>query len=923
MIFHKFLGHSGVSRAAFLAACLVPAAPALADEAAEAPAADSAAHADIIVSGIRGGLDRALTVKRNADSVVDVISAEDVGRFPDVNVAESVQRITGVQINRVRGEGRSVNIRGLPANFTLATLNGRPLPNAISSGGAINRAFDFAILPPEFIRTLAVYKSPTADLEDGGLAGTIDVKTPRPLDIGKRVLSASAQGEYESNSGKWAPRLSAIYSDVFADGRLGASIGLSYTRRKPETHSTSAAYTAASEGTGIPVGGAAGPDDLNGDGVITPGLRVRIPQRIANAINTEDNERISAIASLQYRASDALTLSLDGFYSRLKVQAVMNENPYTFSGSTGVVDAGTVEIDGLPTTTRFHVTGLDFRGNGRFENRVGDIYSLTGDARYDANGWLFALSGSYARSAQTRDNLNIAAQASGEAEYLVTPGDSNGSLIGYNGFNAAILDPNNFRASSINGDFNRKNSDRLWDVKADVRRELGDRGLTAIRLGAHYIDRKLYQDNRQLTISAAGISALAGGLPPGPIANSYSAASLMKLIKSGNGRFLGSYKGDAIFPTQWLASDTRGFVSRFSDAELVAAGSVTNDATGITDVAERTLAGYARGDFAFGRLSGNVGLRVVRTAQASRGTSPDFSSITVYPDAGQVTRIPAGQALVVKNSYTDFLPSLNVKYEATDTLHFRVTASRTMSRPNLGDISPTTTASATTLSITQNNPVLDPFRANNVDATVEWYFDRDALLGAALFYKDLKSLVRRDISVESLPVTYIRSTGEQSQSTIDFTVSKLVNGSGVTLKGFELYYQQAFRQLPAPFDGLGTILNYTFIHNSDPAQLTAASKHNFNATGYYEKGPVGVRLSYSWRSGFLSTVGTAPILSQYTQPFGTLDGSVNVQLGRGLSVVLEAVNILDKDENILYSGGLPASYVDAGRRLFAGVRFSF
>lgn len=355
---------------------------------------------------------------------------------------------------------------------------------------------------------------------------------------------------------------------------------------------------------------------------------------------------------------------------------------------------------------------------------------------------------------------------------------------------------------------------------------------------------------------------------------------------------------------------------------MIAAGNVTNDATGITDVAEKILAGYVRGDFAFGRLTGNIGLRVVRTSQRSTGTSPDFTSITVYPDAGQVTRIPDGQALVVKHNYTDFLPSLNIKYEATDKLQLRFTASRTMSRPNLSDISPTTTARATTLSITQNNPVLDPFRANNADATIEWYFNKDAVLGAALFYKDLKSLVRREVSVESLPVTYIWATGAQSQATIDFTVSKLVNGSGVTLKGFELYYQQAFRQLPAPFDGLGTILNYTFIDNSDPAQLTAASKHNFNVTGYYEKGLVGARLSYSWRSGFLSSVGTSPILSQHTKAFGTLDGSINVKLGSGFSAVLEAVNILDKDESILYTGGLPASYVDAGRRLFAGVRFS-
>lgn len=897
-------------------------APSGAPTGERAPAESDAS--EIVVTGIRAGLDRATALKREADSVVDLISAEDVGRFPDVNVAESVQRITGVQINRTRGEGRTVNIRGLPANFTLATLNGRLLPNAISNAGdTASRAFDFTILPSEFIRTLAVYKAPTADLVDGGLAGTIDVKTAHPLDIGKRIVSASAQGEYESNSGKWAPRLSAFYSDVFADGRLGVSLGLAYMKRKAETHSTSVAYSAASESAGIPLGGANGAgDDLNGDGVITPGLRVRIPQRVANAIATEDNERLSAIGSLQYQASDALTLTLDGFYSRQKVQVVLNENPYTMSGATNVVSAETVEIDGLPTTTRFRVTGLDFRGNGRFENRASEGYSIVGGAKYDADGWLLALDGSYARSTQERDNLNIAAQATGEAEYIVRAGDPVGSLIGYNGFTQAALDPASFRASTINGDFNRQSSDRLWDIKGDIRREFGDSGLTAIRFGAHYMDRKFYQDNRQLTINGPGISVLAGGLPAGPIPNSFSAASLMKLIKAGNGGFLGSYKGSADIPTQWLASDTRGFVSRFNDAALAAAGTVTNDATGITDVAERTFAAYARGDFAFGQVSGNIGLRVVKTWQTTVGVSPDLTKITVYPDAGQVTRVPTGEPISVKRSYMDYLPSLNLKFEATENLQFRLSLSRTMTRPNLTEISPTTTANATTLSITQNNPVLDPFRANNADATVEWYFERDALLGASLFYKDLKSLIRRDTTVETLPATYIRSNGSTSQATLDFTVSRLVNGSGVTVKGFELYYQQAFRFLPAPLDGLGTVLNYTFIDNSDPTQLTAASKHNFNATGYYEKGPLGVRLSYSWRSGFLSAVGVTPVLNRMTKPFGTLDGSINVQAFKGVSVVLEAVNLLDTDERAFYTGDLPASYVDSGHRFFAGIRFS-
>lgn len=904
-----------------LSVASLAAVPAMAQNpAADGAALEAPAGEEIVVTGIRAGLDRSLSVKRNADSVVDAISADDVGHYPDVNIAESVQRISGVQINRVRGEGRSVNIRGLPSNFTQATLNGRVLPNA-SGDSAGSRTFDFSILPPEFVRTLSVYKSPTVDLDEGGLAGTVDVHTPRPFEIGKRVLSAAAQAEYETNSGKASPRLSAFYSDTFADDRFGISLGVSYNRRQPQTQAASVSYTTAKEGSGV------APADLNGDGTIDRNLTVRFPNQINYNQYAEDNQRLSAIGSLQYRASDALTFSLDGFYTRLKVQAVTNEFLQIFANARNVVSATTQVIDGLPTVTQLRVTDLDMRGGGRFEDRVSDTYSLVGGAHYDADGWIASIEGSYASSKQRLNNLNIADIATGEGEFISTPGNALWTMNYYNGFDTARLDPNSYRVASINGAFDRRSSDRLWDIKGDLRREFGDQGLTAFQTGFHYSDRQIYQDNKALTIQAAGVSNLYASLTgsplgAGPTDGSYSAAPFMQLITAGKGSYLGSYGGDANFATSWLASDTRSFISNFTDAELIAAGTYTNDATGITDVREQVFAGYARGDFTVGQLSGNLGFRVVHTRQASVGVSPDLTGITVEPDAGLVTRVPASAPILVKRDYWDFLPALNVKWQPSDDLLLRFSASRTMTRPNLSQISPTTSASGANRTITQNNPYLDPFRANNLDATVEWYFGKDALVGGSLFYKDLKSLIRNQTTVQSTPVTYVYSNGTRVASNLDFTVSQFVNGSGVIVKGFELYYQQAFRFLPAPFDGLGTVLNYTFIDNSDPTQLTGASKHNYNATGYYEKGPIGVRLSYSWRSGFLSSAAVAPAMSQYTRSYGTLDGSINLKLTERFSLVLEAVNILDTDERIRFTNGLPQSYLDAGKRIFGGIRFT-
>ncbi|MFP1132948.1 TonB-dependent receptor [Asticcacaulis sp. W401b] len=897
-------------------------APAFAaDELTATPEGDSAIQ-EVVVRGIRGGLDRALSTKRRADSVVDAISVEDIGQFPDVNIAESVQRISGVQINRTRGEGRTVNIRGLPSNFTQATFNGRVLPNALSNADtASSRTFDFTILPSEFVRTLSVYKSPTADLEDGGLAGSVDVVTAKPFDTAKRIATFSVQGERESNSGLWAPRVSGFFSQQSDDGRFGASLGVSYTRRRPETHTAGAFYTVTTEGAGIPAGGTGG-DDLNANGVIEPTLQVRIPQQIYVYNYEEDNKRISLSSAFQYRVNDALTLSLEGFYSKLDVVAITNENLQIFGNANTVLSASTQTIGGIQTATRFRVADLDNRGGGRYEDRSGFIRSLVGGAKYEANGWVANFEVAYALSRQHRDNLNIATIANGQAEYSVAPGDDVGSIIYLNGYDQARLNPSSFRVASLNGEFNRDSSDEVKDAKFDVAKAFDWHGVSGIRFGAHYVDRAIYQDNERLTVTAAQLSNLVGGLPAGTLPGSFSAASFMKLRRAGSGSFLGSYDGAATFPKEWLASDTRAFVANYSDAQLISAGSLTNDASGITDVREKTLAGYVRADLDFGRLTGNVGVRVVRTEQTTVGVSPNLNGITVLPDAGGITRVPAAEPIAVDREYTDVLPSLNLKFDATDRLLFRLSASKTLTRPNLGETSPTTTANASSRAITQNNPVLDPFRSNNLDATAEWYFARDALLGTSLFYKDIESLIRRETTSQNYTVTYEYANGTTQQASVPFTVSRLVNGTGVTVKGAEVYYQQAFSFLPAPYDGLGTVINYTFIDNSDPTQLTGASRHNYNFTGYYEKGPFAARLSYSWRSGFLSAVGTGTALSTYARPFGTLDGSVTYKVRDNFSVVVEAVNILDTDERTFYEGGLPATYIDAGRRLFVGLRYA-
>ncbi len=880
---------------------------------------------EIVVTGIRGSLQQSLDLKRSAAAVVDAISAEDVGKFPDVNIAESVQRITGVQINRTRGEGRTVNIRGLPSNFTLTTLNGRSIANAISNGNAASsRSFDFSILPSEFIRTLEVYKSPTADLDDGGLAGVVNIKTPRPFDIGKFALSGSAQGDWESNTGTVRPRVSAFFSDVTADGRFGVAIGLAYVRRSPETHQAGAPnFTTATEASGIPTG--SGPDDLNGNGIIEPTLRVRLPVGTPFSIQAEDTKRTSGLLSLQWRPIDAVTLYADAFYSKVDVEVVANEHLHIWNNAPTVVPSGVSVslLEGLPTTTRFQVRGLDLRGGGRFEDRKGDLGAYTLGVSLEKGLWFGRFEGSISRSGQTRDNLNIATIANGNAALAVDIGSEVPSVTYLDGFDQSRLLPTSFRVASLNGEFQRRSQNTIKDLTLDLGRKFDDGGfLKALRIGAKFVDAKVFQDNGVLNLTAAQVSTLAGGLPAGPTAGSFSAAPFMVLAQASRGEYLGAYDGGATIPTSWLVSDTRTFTRRFTTDQLRAAGTFTNDDTGITNVKEQTLAAYVRADVGVGRLSGNLGLRIVKTWQQTVGVSPDLTGITVASDAGNVTRVPAAGAISVRRSYVDYLPSLNLKWEPTDNLVFRFGASRTVTRPNLADISPTTVANGVQLTITRRDPFLDPFRANNLDLTGEWYFARGSVLGASLFYKDLKSLIRTKVETLTLPVTFIRTSGNTG-GTLDFSVSSLVNGAGVTVKGIEAYYQQNFTFLPGPLNGLGALVNFTYIDNSDPLQLTAASKYNYNATAFYEKGPLGVRVSYTWRDGFLLLAQQGFAMGQETRAFGSLDASVNFKVARFLSLVVEGSNLTDSPERVRYTTGIPNTFIDFGHRILFGARVSF
>lgn len=895
----------------------------------------------VVITGIKGSLQSAVELKRDADQVVDAITAEDIGKFPTENVAEAVQRITGVQITRTRGEGTSASIRGLPSEFTRVQLNGGTLSSATvdlrggGGGGALDRSFDFRLLPSEFVRTLEVVKSPTAEMQEGGLSGTINVVTSRPLELGELTLVGSGFAAQNSNSGKTDPRLSGLFSNVFMDGRLGVLLAGGYTESRPETHSMfGTVWGTQSEGVRRV--------DYNNDGDITDTFN--IPGQIRPEITREDNTRAALAGVIEFDATDDLRLAVEGFYSKRDTISESLEYLHIPSNANGpVFDNSLTEfltIDGIdPTQVAFGIPyligagldAMDVRGNHRVNDSTSETSWLKVGATYSDDLWSAAISAAYSNSNLLGDNLNLAQIQRFGVAYDCTPGEEICGIQYSDETLARYLDPNQGVVASLNGAFDRSTEDEVMEYRADFARTFEGEMINRISFGAVASQREIYSNAQALVVSAGALASLAGLQPTTTQAAGFNVAPFTQLVQAGSGGFLDAYNGSMPFPTQWIATDTLALLDAIPRADLVANGTILPNLNQVIDVSEDIAAIYVQAGFESPdrNLTGNFGVRVVHTKQSSVGVSPDLNNLVSLVDAGGTLLVPPAGNISAENEYTEILPSLNVKLDVTDDFLLRFGASRTLARPSLTAISPSTTAvgGAGNFSITSGNPELDPFIALNFDLAAEWYPDPDVALTFALFHKDLATLVRTVSEQTFIPVTFrTESTNTEEVRLAQFTRNRPENQEGVTLSGFEVGYQQFFTFLPGPLENLGLQANYTFIDNSDENVLTAASKHNYNVSAFYETDEFGARLSYTWRDKFV-TAGLPDGnngLGERTEPNGTLDANLSYNLNDNVSFILEGVNLLEQtDATRSILGDLPFDYFDAGRRVMLGARVRY
>lgn len=849
------------------------AAPSARVDAAPVQAEEPATVEELVVTGgFANSLARALNEKRKAANVVDAISAEDIGKFPSNNIAEALQRVPGVAITRDRGEGLFVRVRGLGPNFQIVTLNGRSaaVNENMRDSGQSGRQFRFDTLPSELVAGVEVGKTPLASLDEGAIGGVVDIKTFRPLDLGRTTLALSATASRPELADKTDPRVSGLASWTNAAGTFGVLAAAVYDQRTlRQDRITGVGWSYPNAGATL------------GKSLIAQGVQL-YATNIRPTLEREDRERKGVVLSAQYRPSDATEVTLDGSYTKLDDH--YDELTYSVDPDLSTLVAGSAVIkDGV-------MTGGVANTNSQIGREVSDLahdnLMVAGKIRQKLEDWTITADLAYAR-------------AYSETSKPITRTRLQGAM-GRSTFNLP------------------KAGDALPDVKL-LTADLNNPSLLPFRRIEWRVnnatdDETALQFDAERPVSLGPVSRLQFGVKFRERSRAYNRADV-NYTTNLTGKFFGADYFDAFpvsdflggasagLPTSWAMPDPAAFWALRDPNQK---GTARADQRNSYRVSEKIGAGYALGDIdttLFGAaLRGEVGVRVAQTQQVSSG----------HADNGS-----AALPVRFEKTYTDVLPTANFALELTETLQARVAAAKVITRPSLADLAPRLTLnSGTLLTAVGGNPLLKPFEAWQYDATLEWYFAPGSALVAGAFYKDITTFVySQNTNIVVDGQTYV--------------LTSPTNGGKATIKGVELAYQHLFKTLPAPFDGLGFLANYTYTDTEatySPTlkdEMVNVAKNSFNVTAFYEKDRFAARASYSWVDDVLQDVGGAGLSALNDKAFGSLDASLSYKITPRITAAIEGQNLTKASQWQFIKGGWFGGYTNYGRTLSFGLRAKF
>jgi iron complex outermembrane receptor protein len=839
------------------------------------PAASTAAGTDqtpadttqtIVVTGVRQSVLGAQKIKRDSSQVVDSIVSEDIGKLPDDNVAEALQRVTGVQITRSADEGASVLIRGLPNVVTL--LNGREL---FTTTG---RYVALADVPAAFLQRVDVYKSNAADQLEGGIAGTIDVRLHRPFDFKGAEVSATGRLIYSDLSHREDPNVAFLASDRWMTnmGEVGALFGVSYQERHYRNEIIDN-FVAQPLLTGNFAGSGPAPTNLF------------FPGNIGQQTTQGDRKRPAANFAVQWRPNNDFEFYTEGFYtedsnrsSTLFFVGLPNNTPAPpFGGVTSFnLFPNTNEVKSITSSNAFSIASTQaFQVDSQ-------TYQIASGGSWTHGPMKISTDFAYTHSVFTTRDAILDTSFFTPNVTADTNHDGSGTpFLTYTGIN--LEDPTNFNLFQLFDDHGR------------------DDGAS----GAARIDGVYTFDNSILKSVEAGFrfarrTAESNSTNPSSTLypfQSISAASIPGLEEVSPSGF---FEGDAAVGVQRFATPNPNFLLNDTNTLrnlLGYNGARAFDPTRFFGDIERTYAGYVQANTSFVVASlpvdGLFGVRLVQTDQALRGFNQVVDAAT-----GVVTTTPLSDS----KSNFDALPSVNIKVHLDDHLLTRFSYSKTVTRPDFSALNPAaslTNPGATLLGTgTGGNADLNEVKSDNYDLALEWYFARTGSLYGTAFYRDINGYIQSYAAPEVI--------GGQT-----FAVTRPRNTGSGRLEGLELGYTQFYDFVPNWLKGIGLQLNFTYIDGVTqspgatattfgPDQaLVGVSRYTVNAIGLYERGPFSARIAYNWRSKYVDSynntaaAGSVEPATVEVAPLDQLDMSFGYRLSTKMTLTLDWVNALD------------------------------
>jgi len=913
---------------------------------------------EVVVTGIRSSLQRSMDIKRDAQGVVDAITAEDIGKMPDTNLAESLQRVTGVSIDRANGEGSRVTVRGFGPDYNVITLNGRHMPAANIEATTVSaaRSFDFAQLAAEAVSGVQVYKTGRADLPTGGIGSVINISTTRPLEVPEMVLSLGAKAHNDSTNedggDDWTPEVSGIYADNFADGTFGVAVSASYSERDSgydQAGTTSGWYT-------IPGGqgdwGSVAPDNTNFLNAPQEGDVYSVPRNINYSFGQVQRERTNLQLTLQWEPIESITATLDYTYSKFEVEeqrhelgAWFNGNPasgeFTSGGGNGSVVAPVIYSDS---------TGSDVTwGAGEWgsENELESIGFNIEWRPTEALTLAFDYHDSEAENGAVDDRGTNNVVSGVQYNRIGNTVDYSQELPVLSLDLATPFDP----AEMLSSGTSFRNSYMLHEIEqaslsGQWRFDERPMGIASVDFGASFTD----SSNRSAFSNAQRDTWGGYGSADDYDDSIYSMQSLPgqfdELSGSSNPDLLPHYYEadfDGLIGAISGIAASNGEVISPCGTRLCADPFYNTDRT----VEEEQTAVYAQLNFAWDEAAMpmylSVGVRWEDTDVSAKAFVPLYDSI-VWAGDNEFSAISSGGGFTSQDGgYDNVLPNIDFNIEVVENVVLRASSSVTITRPSFNDLQGGVTISNPVRFNGGNgnsgNPDLDPFESTNFDFSGEWYYADGSYFSVGYYRKDVENFIgnttvsspafnlahpaqgpRYADAVATLGTDdpavvrpYMEGlygapvAGDASQGDPDalFALITPVNAEEAEIDGVEIAWQHMFGD-----SGFGFILNYTTVDgdveyddfNTNKGEgvenqfALLGLSDSANAIAFYDKDGIQARIAYNWRDDFLTNTidGNGERNPVYTEDYGQLDFNVSYELPW-----VEGLTVLAEGINVL------------------------